>query len=134
MAQILIQAVPRWVDFAVKTFIVVFGIYLGISALLIPIYSTVDSVKKVMNTAAKEIERLDLSSTDFSVGNGLLKLRIFGLITNPEVHYRMAEHYKERKEYEKASQAISLAMGLAQPDVKKYEKLYQELQNETSNH
>src|SRR3989344_5507895 len=110
MNHTLTQSFPRWIDFAVKTFIVVFAIYLGISALFIPIYRVFDSVNKGINTAVEEIKRLDLSSNDFSAGNGFLKLRIFGLISNPEVHYRMAEHYREKGDKEKALQALSLAM------------------------
>lgn len=129
----LAQSIPRWVDFAVKTFIIVFAIYLGISALLIPVYNIFDSLNKTIHGATQEIKRLDLGSDDFSVGNGLLKLRIFGLISNPEVHYRMAEHYRERGDKEKALQAISLAIGLAEPDTKKYQTLYQDLQNGSAN-
>lgn len=103
MAHILTQSVSRWIDFAVKTFIVVFTIYLGIAALLIPVYSTLNSVKQVMDTATKEITRLELSSDDLSA------------------------------ETRKALEAISLAMGLAKPDVQKYQKIHQELHNESPN-
>lgn len=132
MAYVLTQSISRWIDFTVRTFIVVFGIYLAISALLIPVYSAVHSANAVMRKVAEEITRLEVSSADMSTDN--VKLRLFGLISNPEVHYLMAERYQAQGEYAKALQAISLAMGLARPDIAKYQKIYEELRNETSNH
>ena len=125
MAQVIAQSMSRWLDFAVKTFIVVFAFYLGFSALLIPVFSLVDSGNQLLDRAIGQVEGFDIGTGDITTNN--VKLRVFGLINNPEVHYKMAQLYKEQGKDEQACQAMDLAMGLVQPDVKKYQTYYDEI-------
>lgn len=130
MSNIMIHAMPKWIDFAVKTFIIVFAIYLCISALIMPIFNVFDRLDKFVGTAQRELERTGFSSNDLT--DGSLRLRAYGMINNPEVHYRMARNYQEKGEIDKALLSISLAMALVEPDAKKYQVAYQDLQNELS--
>lgn|SRR5574341_628646 len=143
----MISQMPKLLDFAVKTFIVVFAIYLAVSALFtsffVSIYRIFDRVDNViirvdnlLAAVEPKISRLDgyiklLASDDLeSRGNEELSnavFRLYGTTNNPEVHYQIALWKEKKGDLVGAVKEMSLAVGLVAPDKNKYLAKLQEL-------
>lgn len=121
-------------NFAIKSLIIGFIVYLVIAALFMGIFGVFDRLDHLLINLNEQSARVEyivdtIASQKQEKGSEftLLKWGISGMIANPEVHYRLAKQYEAQGELEKAFSESSMALALVKPDISKYEETHRQL-------